>query len=230
MPLRRRIFSVIIMLFIAIAVAVATFVVFNVDSFWADRIKVSTPVFAALASTAALIGATAQYFETSQRQAILNTIEGHSRWSDATWESRHHLTRVLGEGVLSEKIARAFAEESELADIEWPSGNAPSLEDRERLFREMVSVLNGLERLSIAVHRGAYDLDTLHTLAGTVIVRQWERYEPYVKARRSARRPMRRQTRTFTNLEELAQVLKSRRLKDQKKEVDRDYLSRLSTG
>lgn len=225
MPRRQRAIWVTVSVFIAIG-AVFLILAVKTNSVLANVTKTIVPLLAFYVSTATLVGATLQYSESSRRQAILLTIDGYSRWSDSTWEARHHLARVLGEEILSDKVARAFAD-----GTKWPKEEVPiaSEEERDVIFREMISILNGLERISIAVQRGAYDLDTLHALAGTLIVRQWERYEPYVKARRDARPSLRRQTRTFTNLEALATRLKSRKLKDDKKNVDREYLDRLST-
>ncbi len=69
------------------------------------------------------------------------------------------------------------------ADVE-PFTDAPLVlhEERNELIRDY---LNSMEALASGVNLGIYDVAVVSNLRGTVIVRTWELYRPWIEARRA---------------------------------------------
>ena len=76
--------------------------------------------------------------------------------------------------------------------------------------------LNGFEALATGVNLGVYDISVVNRLRGTMIVRSWALYEPWVRARRTAFA----QQSYYAELEELAARLVALRRDDGLPEVE----------
>ncbi|MFT3969956.1 MAG: hypothetical protein QM695_06670 [Micropruina sp.] len=162
----------------SLAVLVVLLVVAIVVDIWIaigqtpdQAVKSSLPVLAALVAVVSLTSSAINSAANHRRQLREATLKAYSGWSDTTLSQRVALRESLGERVLSQSIAAELA-----GDPNAPQGLSP--EFRPRVRKDIVEVLNGLERLAVGVELGVYDLVTLRSLAGTIIVRYWERFEP----------------------------------------------------
>ena len=162
-----------------------------------QAVKSSLPVLAALVAVVSLTSSAINSAANHRRQLREATLKAYSDWSDSTLDQRVSLRESLGEKALSQSIAAELAGDpnasQELTD-----------EVRTTVRKEIVEVLNGLERVAVGVELGVYDLVTLRSLAGTIIVRYWERFEPYVSAKRGLSNPALRQKAIYLALESLA--------------------------
>jgi hypothetical protein len=144
-----------------------------------------------------------------RRQKRQPTIEAWTSWSDNTLDLRKLLTQHLGPNSISSTQARALVlKDAPLLDKE---GQALGQEIRADIGDSLAVLLNGLERLAVGVRVNVYDAPTLQDLGATIIVRTWERFEPYVQERRTTEDRRYRQERAFIALEaEVARIEKHR--------------------
>src|SRR5690606_10016211 len=151
-----------------------------------------------------------------RRQRRLDTIAAWSDWSDSCRSARAETTRLLGMGALSEEVGLALANNEAIAH------DGVDLTDqgrRQTAVNDLVAILNGLERLANGVHLGVYDIKAIRTLGGTIVVREFERGESYIRGRRTAKDDLRRQVRAFVALEALVDELRSKNLDEEKSQL-----------
>ena len=179
--------------------------------------KTALPVAAALIALVGLTSSAIGVAFNVSRQRREATMKAYSEWSDSTWLIRKKLQQMLGDGVLSEAAA------AELVGAPGAARTMPK-KDRSELVNEIGSVLNGLERLAVGVELGVYDIVTLRRLAGTIVVRYWERFETYIKARRLSAVPTQRQKVAYLAFENVVGELRVLMAKEDKRALDVERL------
>lgn len=198
---------------VAILTTLTTVMAFNLAGGWPTLNGLFTPalpimpVLAAGVATLSLLWAafsTRQGWRRSKRQA---TIEAWAKWSEATSKDRILVTKHLGAEAISQDQGKALAHKGTLVGI---NGEVSS-EDRNALANAVVRILNGLERLSVGVEQGVYDGTTVEELGATTIIRQYERFEEYIHARRNEGKQKLRQSRVFVELEALSNSMQGRK-------------------
>ncbi len=192
------------------------------DQTLVHALKVAAPIGAATAALLSFIATSISLASNWRRQKRAATLAAWTEWSDSTTPARRRLTRALDVYALSDEVGRALAEESPFY------GGTIDLRDdavRGRVTKDLVRVLNGLERLAVGVEMGIYDLDTLRRVGGTIIARQWERGKSYATARRTLADEKRRQERAYLALEGLSTRLESKRLREESLNLDRRRLA-----
>jgi len=185
-------------------------------------IRTSLPLVAALIALVSLTSSAIGAAANASRQRREATLKAYSEWSDTTWDTRKKLQMRLGNGVLDEGLA---------AEIVGAPRAGRTLPKHERISvaSDIATVLNGLERLAVGVELGVYDLVTLRRLAGTIVVRHWQRYESYVMARRKLATATDRQKVVFLSLENVAAELEALHAKEDKRALDEERLIALES-
>ncbi len=134
-----------------------------------------------------------------QREA---TLQAWLAWSTSSQEDRKTVHLELGPYHLSDELGRCLVESKPC-----PGLPGPGSKEREAALTALVSTLNGLERMAIGVQLGLYDARTLNVLGGTIIVRQYQRAEGYIRARRTSPDERLRQAEAYSSLEQLTKRL-----------------------
>lgn len=185
------------------------------DRPFAQAVISSAPLAAVTVALMSFVATAAGLVANWQRQRREATIKAWGDWSNGSAQDRRVLTRAFGAEALTPECGRALVDKINLTD-----------EDREGA-QALTSVLNGLERISAGVLLGVYDLRTLSMLGGTIMVRQYERAEAYVDARRRSTDHVKRQAKSFESLERVCQLLKRGQLLDEKRKIDQQRLADL---
>lgn len=211
-------------------------------------VKSSLPVLAALIAVTSLTASAMNAAANYRRQLRDATMAAYSNWSDSTFEDRRSLQALLGDKVITDDLAMQLVAQKRPPKIDQisprdrgvpgapttpvalgPSKPPPKFtrDELQRAANQIINVLNGLERLAVGVELGFYDPVTLRRLAGTIIVRHWERFRPYALARRGMSNPTRRQTVVYIALEELATELSLLRDEEDRHLLDQTRLNAL---
>ncbi len=172
------------------------------------------PLFGAISASLAvgsLFVAAASAYSAVIRAKRKDTLEAWKAWSDGHSQARRYVTDVLGAAEISDAQALALTANHTLQD---KNGKDLSSDDRQKLREHIADILNGLERLAVGVELGIYDEDVLRLIGGTIIVRTFERFEPYIINRRTRATTRTRQSRAYTELEVLVKMIESTTLKE----------------
>lgn len=151
-----------------------------------------------------------------------DTLEAWNKWSDDTRDKRRIVSDVMGIDEISEDQARALTEDYPLHHLK--TGEQLSHNERRVQREHVVDILNGLERLAVGVKFEIYDLAVLRQIGATIIVRYFQKFEPYIVARRKKATDKTRQSRAYVELEELVKVIKDG---DDKQAIDEARLEAL---
>lgn len=191
------------------------------DRTWWQAIRTGAPVGAVLVGLLSLVVTAVSLTANWRRQRREATLRAWSEWSDKTIGARQRITRTVGMKAMPAELAQALVD-----DVSYSSGDVDltSEESRRKLLKDMVVVLNGLERLAVGVEAGVFDLVTLRRVGGTIILRHWDRAETYIDARRTAHAETKRQAKVYLRLQQMALDLQRHDLSDNKDEVDRKRL------
>ncbi|TFV67803.1 UNVERIFIED_ORG: hypothetical protein E4P37_01545 [Bacillus sp. AZ43] len=192
----------------------------------AQVVRDAAPVAAASVALLSLVVAAASALGNWQRQKREATIKAWTDWSDSTRELRAQVTAVLGEGAITKDQARGLVDqERPLLDKDGRKLRAAA---RREIRITVASLLNGLERLAAGANLGVFDGRTLKALGGTIIVRHCERFEEYIKVRRSgADGQLTPHVTAFVELEWFVSGLQSRRFLDMGRKLDEQRLRHL---
>ncbi|MGB3762428.1 MAG: DUF4760 domain-containing protein [Ornithinimicrobium sp.] len=196
----------------------------NQDDNFVKSVRASAPVVAALIALLSLVATSVSLSFNWRRQRRESTLAVWIEWSDKNNAARRTATRLLSMQALTAIVGRAIADNAPVVegDIDLTD---PAI--RGEAGRAVVSILNGLERIAVGVNLGVFDASTLRELGGTIIVREFERNRAYIDARRTATNELRRQANAFTALESLVNDFNSRRLREERKDLDRRRLTAL---
>lgn len=107
-----------------------------------QAVKSSLPVLAALVAVVSLTSSAINSAANHRRQLREATLKAYSDWSDSTLDQRVSLRESLGEKALSQSIA---------AELAGDPNASQKLTDEVRttVRKEIVEVLNGLERVAV---------------------------------------------------------------------------------
>jgi hypothetical protein len=187
-------------------------------------VEKAAPIGAALIALASLLVAAINVATAASRGRKQATVDVWTKWSDSTVEARKALTRLLGQQALTAAQAQGFVERQGV--VPGANGQPLTSEQRAEAANAMIEVLNGLERVSVGVEMGVYDLATLRALGGTIVVREYTRFSAYIVARQTAQLPA-GQARVFIALANVSDLLERRSIVDKKQEIDRRRIKRL---
>jgi hypothetical protein len=177
----------------------------------------SAPVIAAGVATASLVVAAVTTWGGWRRSKRQATIEAWSAWSDACYSDRVLLSKALGPKTIESLQATSLT----TIGTELVGRNGPmTAEEKQEVGHAISRVLNGLERLAVGVENGIYDVKPLRQIGGTIIVRTFERLEPYIIARRESADMEARQRRVFKSLGNLVDDIR-------RKDMDAERLTSL---
>lgn len=171
--------------------------------------SIFTASAAAIAVGALFVTAFSAY-ASANRGKKKDTLEAWNTWSDDHREARRRLTRELGMSEISEEQATALADPTR-ARLKNKDGDVVSDETLKQLRGDVCDMLNGLERLAVGVELGIYDEAVLRLMGGTIIARTYERFEPYIDATREAGSTRKRQSRAYTELTVLYNMIEEPR-------------------
>lgn len=206
----RLLVALVVVLVLALAIVTVTLTVpgevFNVVLRFLQ--KVAPIVAATIAALGLALTGFSTYSGVRQRKRQV-TLEAFSEWSDATSAARSLFTRAFGEGPISQQQAQALMDGSE---FKMADGSIMKPADVVELRRLVVTALNGLERLAAGVFEDVYDLNVIVRLGGTIIIRNWERFESYVDVRRQAPSLKLRQKRAYVEYERLVGEVRERQI------------------
>lgn len=181
-------------------------------------------ILAALLAVLGLIASAVTAAANFRRQRREATLTAYNKWSDDTLNTRIELRKCLGGAVLSDDLGAELAGD-------------PTLETRrfddsaiERITKDIVVVLNGLERLAVGVNLGVFDLLVIRQIAGTIVIRYWNWFQPYVLAKRRLSNPQRRQQAVYLELESLAGQLAALHDPEDEHPIDQSRLHALDSG
>ncbi len=167
-------------------------------------------VISAGTALAALFVAAYTAYSAAVRGKKKDTLEAWSKWSDDSHVARAEVSRVFGLEEITVEQAKALAGEFEMKDKD---GRGLTVEKRQEMRRYVAQdILNGLERLAVGVELGIYDEKVLRLLGATIIARTWERFEPYVREKREQGPDKKRQSKAYTELHVLYQIMEEPRL------------------
>jgi hypothetical protein len=193
-----------------------------------DSVVDRAPVVAATVALLSLAVAAASAVATWRRQKREATLKVWAEWSIDSVEARRELSALFGKNNITRDQARSLMVGSPpLMDI-----NGNQLDDvrRREVLHSIVGILNGLERLAVGANLGAFDSATLKALGGTIIVRTFNRLQPYIEERRTTEHEHLRQRTAFVDLQWLVAEIESRNLLARKREVDQERLRRLQAS
>lgn len=177
----------------------------------------SAPVLATGVATGSLVVAAVTTWGGWRRNKRQATIEAWNAWSDACYSDRVLLSKELGPKTISSAQATSLT----MVGAVLEGRNGPlTLEAKQEVGHSISRVLNGLERLAVGVENGIYDVKPLREIGGTIIVRTFERFEPYIIARRESSDIEARQSRVFKSLGRLVGDIR-------RKDMDADRLRSL---
>ncbi|MEN4446758.1 hypothetical protein ACJH6J_21105 [Mycobacterium sp. SMC-18] len=173
--------------------------------YYADLNKESVfPAAAATIAVGALFVTAYSAFNSSSRMRKKDSLEAWTEWSDSTRAARRRVTDVLGEKNLTMKQGKALLGDGTLVDKD---GNDLTEEQCLAVDRDITDILNGLERLGAGAVLGVYSDAVFRIRGGTIIERTYQRFLPYIIATREAEDVEKRQTRAFTELSVLYQMI-----------------------
>nr|WP_139093866.1 hypothetical protein [Mycobacterium malmoense] len=173
--------------------------------YYAELSKESVfPAAAATIAVGALFVTAYSAFNSSARLRKKDSLEAWTEWSTTTREARRRVTRVLGEKNLTMKQGKALLGEGTLLDKD---GNELTDEKCIEIENDITDILNGLERLGAGAVLGVYDDAVFRIRGATIIERTYQRFLPYIIATREAEDVEKRQTRAFTELSVLYQMI-----------------------
>lgn len=159
---------------------------------------------------AALFVAAFSAYSGVVRSKKKDTLEAWSKWSDDSRVARTEVSDIFGLEEITVDQAKALAGDFEMKDKD---GRGLTIEKRQEMRGYVAhDILNGLERLAVGVELGIYDEKVLRLLGATIIARTWERFEPYVKAKREQGSNKARQSKAYTELHVLYQIMEEPRL------------------
>lgn len=72
------------------------------------------------------------------------------------------------------------------------------------MYRSILQVLNGLERLAVGIERNIYDAQTVRELGATIVVKQHAQLENYIYFKQTAADKDKRQQKAYVALCRLA--------------------------
>jgi len=183
--------------------------------FSGEALVSAAPVAGAVIALISLVATATSLIGNWSRQRREATIKAWNEWSDHNRESRRTITDCFGKPAMSVEQGTSLVEDEILSD------------ELVRGRRALVDTLNGLERLAVGVEMGVYDLPTLKRLGGTIIVRQYQRAEAYITARRNASDPLGRQATVYESLEYVCGLLRRGSLLDETRKIDEKRLAYL---
>ena len=143
-----------------------------------------------------------------EREMLSETIREIRRLSTRNADARGKMRRAFKTGRIEPEAAIKLIDESDKKE-ELPASGAPNKAQLEHMQAVEVRTsirqfLNDLERLAVGVRSGVYDLDTVKSLTGGVVIAQYTRTEAYItEIRRRTGRP-----KAYEHLEWLAETLR----------------------
>lgn len=191
-------------------------------------LRSAAPGIAVIIALSSLVITTVGLLGNWNRQKRQATLEAWISWSDKSVPLRQAVTKHVGEKTWSSSQGLALASKKKIPKC----AALPGSEDYAELGNAVVGILNGLERLAVGVSLGLYDIQMLRSLGGTVIVRNYERFESYIEGRQSKQVGDHQQSRAYTTLPLLVAELqrRSNRAEGKKLDVDVSRLRRLREG
>lgn len=182
-----------------------------------DQLVRLAPAAGAVVALGSLLVTAVSAMAVWRRQKRQATVEAWTNWSDNTVDARRCLSSHLGSGKISTDQARALADDDRpLVD---KNGNPLDADARMEVLENLVTVLNGLERMAAGAELGVYDSRMLRKLGATIIVRTHLRFQPYIDRRRSTEDLDRRQRRAYVAFDRQVTELK-------RYDLDRERLRR----
>ncbi|KAF0957319.1 DUF4760 domain-containing protein [Rhodococcus sp. T7] len=183
---------------------------------------------AAVVALSSLVATAVAAYNAFARSRRKDTLAAFSLWSDKHYPVRVALSKQLGSHRISREQALALVTAAPLND---KNGAPLSQEDKQQAREQICEVLNGLERLATGVNLGIYDERVLRKIGGTIIVRTYERFEPYIRARHSEAAAEGQQSKAYEQLAILVKILDMPRLdatrKNMRDDIDRGRLEAL---
>lgn len=172
-------------------------------------ITTNTPTWSLFVASISLIVASVTTWMGWRRRKRLDTLEAWSKWSDATLETRSIITHNLGLSEITTEQAVALTTLNAAVPGREP-GSKLTAQQKNETLKAIAVTLNGLERLALGHQCGIYSLEIFRVIGGTIIVRQFERLEPYIKAKREMANKDLRQATAYTSLESFKDSVRSR--------------------
>jgi len=217
--LAQRFWAIVGVVVVGGAIAVAVRVARNNSLLQA--VKTTAPVVGALIALASLLVTITGLAANWRRQKREATLKAWAEWSDNSLPARRALLSSIGRQALTEDVGLALANGTPLP-ADCPVGLTE--QNRSDVRKDMLKVLNGLERLAVGEMVGVYDAVTLRKLGGTIIVRAWQQAEPYVSARRNAKEKAEAQASAFITLESLSKLLETHKFRGDSRNLDSQRL------
>ncbi|UOY03746.1 DUF4760 domain-containing protein [Blastococcus sp. PRF04-17] len=193
----------------------AVVIVFGVDAAkdWGPVLAVTVAVFSLLVTASASV-------LNWQRQKREATIRAWREYSDSRSEQRKALIEFFGTLPLTDQQAEVLITEE--GTLVGRDGKKARPDKRSQTIEDILFVLNGLEHLAVGARLGVYDIKVFRTLAGTNILAAWTRFEPYIKARRTARNLASRQTTAWVQFEAMVREVRREDLAAQERQLDHE--------
>ncbi|OBG48321.1 hypothetical protein A5670_02965 [Mycolicibacterium fortuitum] len=160
----------------------------------------------AVATLSLVISAISTWFSVV-RGRRKDTIEAWAAWSDQHREGRRLLTRLWGEGPLNVEVSAALADDD--AELRGGNGEVLGAAEASEVRTHVRASLNGLERLATGVGLSVYDQHVLQRIGATIIVRQYQRLEEYIKIIQAGTPREIAQRRAYVQLGTLVELLET---------------------
>lgn len=166
----------------------------------------------ALAGIASVSFAGWSFARTRRSVQEAASLDAWNLWSDSTRKERILISRTLGMQTVREDQAEALTTPGQA--VLNKDRVQLQYKEKENLLDAVVVVLNGLERIAVGIKFGIYRRDVVAQIGGTIIVRTWERFQPYVERQRNLADLTRRQENAWIQLEELALHIRKKKATD----------------
>lgn len=173
------------------------------------RKEAVVPAIAATAAIGALFVTAYSAYSTAARARKKDTLEAWREWSVSSRDARRRLTSALGMEDITKEQGKALAVGDELLGSKGETLTGP---EYTQIKDDVRSTLNGLERLAVGVELGIYDEAVLRLMGATIIARTYERFEPFIVALRESESTKQRQSKAYTELSILYQMMEQPRL------------------